>query len=131
MRIESQKRAAHALAKVNEWRNKEEGDQKEILAYVNSFGPMILMSGFGQTCAFYLSKGGNHASVLDALADWLGPEHASVFPSDQIMEQIVDCSARTYQLAQAEALAYLDWLKKFARAYLKGEEENNGASAAS
>jgi len=84
---------------------------------------MMLMSGFGQACAFYYAKGGNHRQVFDALAEWLGPEHAAVFASTDLMNEITRADMRGYQLAQAEALAWLDWLKKFAAAHLAGEED--------
>ncbi|MDQ7005474.1 MAG: type III-B CRISPR module-associated protein Cmr5 [Ghiorsea sp.] len=56
----AQERAKHALKAVREWANKSEADQKELKSYACSFPAMILMSGFGQACAFYHSKGGSH-----------------------------------------------------------------------
>ena len=122
MQMVSQERARHALGQVKGWQGEGDSAQKELLSYVTGMGPMMLMSGFGQTCAFYLSKGGNHARVLNAVGEWLGPDHAAVFASGRLLDEIVDCDAHVYQLAQAEALEYLDWLKKFARAYLKGND---------
>ncbi len=68
----SQARAKHALAAVRSWEGKERQIQKELKAHVTGMGPMMLMSGFGQTCAFYKSKGSNHDVVLQVLQDWLG-----------------------------------------------------------
>ena len=110
----SQRRAAHALAAVNGWEHKDGSDQKELRSYAVGMPPMVLMSGFGQTCAFYQSKGGNHALVLQALQDWLGRGDLIAF--------ITRASMREYQLAQAEALEYLNWLKKFAKTYLSEEQ---------
>ena len=110
----SQERAKHALAAVKGWEDKSSSDQKELKSYVVSMPAMILMSGFGQTCAFYKSKGKNHEVVLQALQVWLN--------KGDIISFITQSSAQEYQLAEAEALEYLSWLKKFARAYLKGDE---------
>ena len=109
----SQKRAKHALAAVEVWTNKDVSDQKELKSYVVGMPAMILMSGFGQTCAFYKSKEKNHEVVLKALEAWLG--------KGDVIKLITHASSKEYQLAEAESLEYLNWLKKFARAYLADE----------
>lgn len=110
----SQERAKHALAAIKNWEDKNPSDQKELKTYVVGIPAMILMSGFGQTCAFYKSKGKNHEVVLQALQDWL--------KKGDVISFITKASAQEYQLAEAESLEYLNWLKKFAKAYLKGDE---------
>jgi CRISPR-associated protein Cmr5 len=109
-----QKRAKHALKIVNEWKNMGDA-QKELKTYVVGMPAMILMSGFGQTCAFYKSKKKNHETVLQALQSWLD--------KDDVIQAITASTAQEYQLMQAESLAYLNWLKKFARAYLQGDDD--------
>ena len=111
-----QQRAKHELEEVNAWKGKGASDQKELLSYVTGIPAMILMSGFGQNCAFYkANKKGNHAEVLNALENWL--------QKGDLMAFITESSAQDYRLAQAESLAYLNWLKKFAKAYLKDDSE--------
>jgi len=107
----SQQRAQHALRQVRRWTENEANDQSALKSYVAGMPAMILMSGFGQTCAFYKSKGGNHEVVLQALQDGLG--------KGELIHFITQSSAQEYQLAEAEALEYLNWLKKFANAYLQ------------
>jgi len=115
VQIISQQRAKHALKAVQSWAEKDRSDQKELTSYVVGMPAMILMSGFGQTCAFYKSnKKDNHAEVLSVLEDWL--------KKGDLMQFITKASAQDYQLAQAETLEYLNWLKKFAIAYLQGDE---------
>lgn len=120
-----QDRAKHALNAVKKWEREMENDSeskpKELRSYIVGMPAMILMSGFGQTCAFYKSKKGNHAEVLNVLEDWLD--------DGDLMEFITSSSAQAYQLAQAESLAYLNWLKKFAKAYLADEEASHESSA--
>jgi len=114
----SQERAKHALAAVEDWTEKNKTDasvQKELKSYVVGMPAMILMSGFGQTCAFYKGNNkGNHEVVLQALQNWLN--------KGDIISFITKSSAQEYQLAEAESLEYLNWLKKFARAYLADEK---------
>jgi len=116
IQIIAQERAKHALDAVQTWTGEKDNtlkDQEELKRYTVAMPAMILMSGFGQTCAFYKSKGGNHAEVLKVLESWL--------KKGDLMTFITQSSAHEYQIAQAEALEYLNWLKKFAKAYLEGE----------
>jgi len=114
----SQQRAKHALDGVNNWRDKD--GEADIQRHIIGMPAMILMSGFGQTCAFYKSKKEHHERILNQLGNWL--EKQQIFSSNDVMREIVHCDAKNYQLAQAETLEYLNWLKKFAKAYLKGDE---------
>lgn len=134
----AQQRAKHALEKIREYENESAKKQKKFSSYVSSFGPMILMNGFGQACAFYLAnKKSEHQDVLKLLDDWLTEEGRPLSGQrnkSHIVDRIVDINAHEYQLAQVEALAYLDWLKKFAKAFLKSdaddtEEEEDAAAA--
>jgi len=113
----SQERAKHALAQVKDWSGENAKDQKELKSYASNFPAMVLMSGFGQACAFYRSKGGNHELLFKAVASWLHTQ--KIYASSELMDEIVGCDAAKYQLAQAEALEYLGWVKKFAKAYLQ------------
>jgi CRISPR-associated protein Cmr5 len=121
----AQKRAKHALDQIEGMKPKDDG---HLCAHIAGFPAMILMSGFGQACAFYLSKGNTTNGKLMklpylALESWLTSTHRpySVHPG-QLMYGITQSDSATYRLAEAEALAYLDWLKKFAKAFLKSPE---------
>jgi len=124
----AQQRAKHALKKIMEYKDEPAEKQKKFNSYVSSLGPMILMNGLGQACAFYLAnKNNEYRDVLKILDDWLvseGRPMAGKRDKAHIVERIVDIDAHEYQLAQVEALAYLDWLKKFAKAFLKSEAED-------
>jgi len=123
----SQQRAKHALEAVQTWMSKDNSEQKELKSYACDFPAMILMSGFGQACAFYLSNSKeNHKVQFDLLAQWLHKQQ--VFQSSDLMCEITQCDQNTYQIAQAEALEYLGWVKKFAKAYLQGDDDESTAS---
>jgi|GEM_PF-437184 len=128
----SQQRANHALESIQNSKGLNEGKLK---SYIVGMPAMILMSGFGQTCAFYVSKAElskekskrkdehkAYEKVIEILWDWL-KEHVSAFSNEpDLMTAITHVSAKDYQLAEAESLEYLNWLKKFAKAYLQGDE---------
>lgn len=107
----------------------------EYKSYAESLPASIVMNGLGQACAMLLAqakgqpaKQDAHRLLYDHLQDWLrGREYAAVYPEDQdLMEAVIYHGQREYIRAQVESLAYLDWLKKFAQAYLTGEERRNG-----
>lgn len=121
----AQQRAKHALAQIEGMKGSGDG---HLAAHIAGFPAMILMSGFGQACAFYLAKGETMKMAYDALESWLtsaGRPYAGANGEQKLMTAITSNNAATYRIAQAEALAYLDWLKKFAKAFLKSEESNS------
>jgi CRISPR-associated protein Cmr5 len=139
-----QQRAQHALQSVNQVQERltnagsNEKEQKkarkfrdEYKSYAESLPANIVMNGLGQACAMLLAqaKGKSadqnaHRLLYDHLQDWLrGREHAAVYPKDQdLVKSVINHGQREYVRAQFESLAYLNWLKKFAQAYL-GEED--------
>ena len=117
-----QERASHALEKINELK-----DYGNFVSYANSLPASIVMNGLGQAMAFELSSGKKdigHKELYRIMQDWLCGKSGVFTDEPDLMIAITKKPQREYIRAQAEALAYLDWLKKFSRAYLKGD--NNG-----
>jgi len=134
----AQKRAADALRKIKEMkagkeRDPEKGDYGKYTSYVSALPAMILMSGLGQAMAMVRSrKLAGYSQLYDHLQGWLcgGRPYAG----DDLINAIVQGSEADYIRAQAEALAYLEWLKKFAVALLDepaGQQEEGADVAAS
>ncbi len=128
-----QRRAAHALKQVEgvqRW--KYAGDYK---SYAESLSATIVMNSLGQACATLLAQAKGESSDKDAhrrlydhLEDWLCGSEARVGVSKPLIEALVQSDQSTYCHAQAEALAYLVWLKKFAQAFLsKATQPSKGA----
>lgn len=97
----------------------EKGVDSDTLAYANGLPAMILMNGLGQTAAFYKSKGGKHEALYNLLSDWL-TQPGKPYTGQALLSGITGGDAKAYRAAQTEALAYLQWVKKFAKAYCKG-----------
>lgn len=110
-----QERAKAALA----WA--EKGVDNETLSAANSMPAMILMNGLGQTAAFYKSKGGKQAELYTLLSDWLKQRGKPYAEKKDLLDGITNSDAKAYRAAQVEALAYLQWVKKFAKAYSQGD----------
>lgn len=113
MQTIQQQRAKYALEEVQ-----VAAKSSEFLSYASAMPAMIVMNGLGQTAAFYKSKGGAHHQLYCLLSNWLC-EPGQPYAGKDLLEGITQCNMQSYLLAQAEALALLDWVKKFAKAYMK------------
>lgn len=143
-----QRRAKAALTAIRAYA--KEATEKERLAYaayVKSLPAAIVMNGLGQALATELAQGGKdsakgqggrapnaHRQLYLHLEEWLcGSDADAPFrgrregrPKDEpvLMLALCDADQHGFLLAQAEAMVYIQWLKKFANAFLT---EGNGA----
>lgn len=93
-------------------------------SYTSALPAMIHINGLGQAAAFYKSKGNTHKEIYQLLSDWLTKQPKQPYINSQENDLITCITAsdmHTYRLAQAEAQALMDWVKKFAEAYLSEE----------
>jgi len=133
------KRAEHALQTINNLPD----DVKKYTSYVKGLPATILQNGLGQAMATLLaaSKGRDamnnnevnsaHRLLYDHVQGWLCRDDTD-FPapysgSTELMNAITVGDEEAYIRAQAEALAYLNWLKKFAVAF-RPEQSSQGGS---
>lgn len=117
MQTIAQLRAKNAIA----WATQQgaAGVDKDTLTAANSMPAMILMNGLGQTAAFYKNKSKQHQALYQLLSDWL-QQPGKPYAGKELLTGITQGDAQAYRSAQVEALAYLQWVKKFAKAYSKG-----------
>jgi CRISPR-associated protein Cmr5 len=121
----------------------------EYRSYARSMPFSILSNGLGQTLAIQLARsaGDNRAALTSGLllthvTGWLvsangwgaaspykfaGKITSARCKSDELIEMIVQGETTEYVRAQAEAIAFLKWLKKFAEALIV-EEDNPPAA---
>lgn len=132
-----QQRAQHALAQIQSLANDPKYDGKYV-SYVSALPATIVMNGLGQALATELAKdkgkGKSHRRLFDHLANWLtepGQPLGKLSKSDRTKPQAVLSSLmeseQGYVNAQAESMAYINWLKQFARAFLKDEGDEGDA----
>jgi len=126
-----QQRMADALARIRQLMCLER--QSEYLSYVKALPASILWNGLGQAMATLLAAANRkkddnakkdndpHFLLYRNLECWLCGTHedAPYRGQPDLMEAIVHDDQQHYLLAQAEAQLYLNWLKKFAVAYLE------------
>ena len=121
MQTIQQQRAKHALDGVRTFANNpniSRTQRSEYKSYASALPAMIHINGLGQAAAFYKSKGGTHKELYKLLSSWLTQENQPYAGKDELLAGIVECDMHRYRLAQAEAQALMDWVKKFAKAYL-------------
>lgn len=121
-----QERAQDALGKVDGLRDKSDKFKKEYVSYVEGLPANIVMNGLGQAAATLLSaaKGDNenpHMVLYDNLSSWLCRNNAAApYPKgEDLMRALTSNDRVKYLRAQTEAMAWLEWHKKLATAYLK------------
>jgi CRISPR-associated protein Cmr5 len=128
-----QRRAEFALKKIQQL-SQQKDTAKEAALYIRRLPAMTFSNGLGQALAFLLAKANSKnekdllvhpaGQVYLMVAEWLVENRKVYFgkPVDLIHAMMANNRER-YMLAQEEAWALLDWLKKFADALLPEESE--------
>ena len=135
-----QDRAIAAQQRVQEIKAEARDDddfKKKYCAYVERLGPSIIMNGLGQALATEQAAAGSpaesgnrpsaeeraHSKLYESLQIWLCHQDGGIFPAeDDVLMAIMHATQEEYIRAQIEALAWLEWHKKFCRSYLKTKE---------
>lgn len=116
-----QERAEHAWNAVQSAKRALKDKGKELRSLARSAPASIQSNGLGQTLAFWKAKKEPHHSALyDALSDWL-KKQLGVQSGDLVEWIATTATSLQYRHATAEAMAYLNWYKRFAEADLKSE----------
>lgn len=104
------------------------------VSYTKALPANIRSLGLGQAMAFLLAKAKGdtqdpHRLLYNHVAEWLYERgiydaHKPVQLPDKFMTHLVNGTQTQYKQAQIEAMAYLEWLKKFAVALLTTEAKD-------
>lgn len=134
MKAIEQRRAADALSRVGQLNAKPDEFKKLYRSYVDRMGPTIIMNGLGQALAAECAAAGSkpkkdreqaHRELYVSLQNWLCREDGGVYPPNgDLLQAIMAEDESRYLHAQAEALAWLKWHKKFCRAKFPKSEES-------
>ena len=128
-----QQRAGDAYQKVKHLTAKPEEWQKKYASYVKGLPATILANGLGQAAASLMAaaKGNRddaHMVLYSHLQEWLCRQDDNRAPytgAHDLMGGITGEGRDKYIHAQAEAMEWLSWLKKFAAALLSSPESDN------
>jgi CRISPR-associated protein Cmr5 len=123
-----QERAEHALKQIRELEEKGSDKYKNYVSYVSALPATIVTNGLGQALASLLAKAKGEAAdphylLYSHVASWLCQKLTDPKKDkDSFIDHLMEEDQHFYIRAQAEAIAYLNWLKQFARAYLREPE---------
>ena len=128
LRSMDQERAEFALTKIQAILGGPDTSHKvEVRRYLNNLPALIRMNGLGQALAFFRMKGEGtaHEAIYRMVGAWLcdaGSKGRIFSESADALSAITQSDMAHYMAAQNEALALLQWLKKFAVALLPKED---------
>ena len=128
LRSMDQERAEFALKKIQAILGGADQSHKvEVRRYLNNLPALIRMNGLGQALAFFRMKGEGtaHDAIYRMVSTWLcdASSKGRIFSEDaDVLTSITQSDMAHYMAAQNEALALLQWLKKFAVALLPKED---------
>jgi CRISPR-associated protein Cmr5 len=124
-----QERAQRAWACVQEVTSKPQEFKKKYGSLARKVPMLVLTNGLGQTLAFLKAKGKNdpadeHTVLFRHLSKWVLDQVAPGTSSgnDDLLQWVLRNDSAAYRRATTEALAFLNWLKRFAEAELPAEE---------
>ncbi len=122
-----QRRAADALSKIRSIA--DGGNDGMYISYISAMPATVVMNGLGQALITQLAKSkpsnrlDSHGLIYQHLCDWLSKQVKGLEGKpDQLIDRLMENDQSVYILAQAECMAYLNWLKQFARALLAEAE---------
>ena len=119
-----QERAKYALEQVEAAEKAlDQPKRNEYISYAAALPAMIHMNGLGQAAAFYRAKDGRHTDLYRLLSNWLCRNGKPYSEYNDLIKAITESDMQQYKLAQAEAQALMDWVKKFAKAYMSEEKK--------
>lgn len=122
MQTRQQLRAKHALVAVQKLQGM--GMDSKIKGRASELPFMIHTCGLGQALAFFKSKGSKdgYDLMLAMLDAWLREKGSPFAGARESLEAVTQCDMQKYRIAQVEAVQYMEWVKKFASAYLTQKE---------
>lgn len=127
-----QKRAAHAWNEIEHYSERSGEDKKAFGREAKKLPTRIHTAGLGHALLFLNAKqkGKPGEAVLMATSSWLSQGSGLMSPSgstatayDAVQKALLNSTSTTYRRATEEALAYLQWLSRFAEAEFGIAEE--------
>jgi len=124
-----QQRAQRAWECVQEVTSKPQEFKKKYGSLARKVPMLVLTNGLGQTLAFLKAKGKNdsadeHTVLFHHLSRWVLDQVAPGTSSSNgdLLQWVLSNDSAAYRRAMTEAMAFLNWLKRFAEAELPAEE---------
>ena len=129
MKSKEQQRSDYALNQLQLFMETDGSVPEDVATFIVGTPTMILQNGLGQTMAFLLAKcdgkhqkTNKHFFTFNAIAGWSHLINNNIQSDPMAYFQAVSAlNQSAYLTLQEEALMMLQWLKRYARAFQKGE----------
>jgi len=112
-----QERAASAWRAVEKVESESKNERGKYGSLVRGLPALIQTDGLGQTLAFLRAKGQDkvnaHQIAYNQISQWVTGQLGT---KEALLDFILRTDTATYRRATTEALAYLQWIKRFAEA---------------
>lgn len=137
-------RAKFAYEEVKKFVSKQNVENAKLFkSYIKKMPAMIQVNGLGQTIAFYYSKMKKekikkektkinkemvYCEIYKIIEKWFREKFSDVasYQADvELIEAIVKLESPEYRLATNEAMALLNWMKKFVSGMVEGETNDD------
>ncbi|WP_243293115.1 type III-B CRISPR module-associated protein Cmr5 [Bacillus sp. FJAT-47783] len=114
-------RASFAFEKVKETKQNTKVSFDQYRSYVKKLPSLIQVNGFGQALAFCFQKGNEYRIIYDQLHERLKKTFSHYFEGseEEFVEVVISLNSQDYRLLTMEALAILNWMRKFADGFAK------------
>ncbi|AST00690.1 MULTISPECIES: type III-B CRISPR module-associated protein Cmr5 [Geobacillus] len=116
-------RASFAFQEVKQAKERLRGSFENYRSYVKKMPSLIQVNGLGQALAFCFQKGKEYKMIYQSLAKWMKTQFPDQFSmkNQEFVEVVVNLSSADYRLWTMEAMALLDWMRKFADGMAKDD----------
>lgn len=119
MKNRDQIRARNALEALSERSDLTKGQQGGDA--LTGFPAFIIGNGLLATIAYSIAKGAGYPHICDAIARHLADPEISLIPKDSgstngLRDYLAESESEVLRLCTAESLAYLNYLRRFAKA---------------
>ncbi|MBF0106823.1 MAG: type III-B CRISPR module-associated protein Cmr5 [Deltaproteobacteria bacterium] len=133
MRTLGQQRSEFALREVTSVfdKMKEKKDREDFEAFAAGLPAMILKNGMGHTLAYCLAKGRDkHTKMIELVRRWLSYSNGKDIKNEfventrdgkDLVTKLSIMDQQPYFNAQNETLKLLEWVKRYANAFAKGD----------
>jgi len=101
-------------------------EQAEYKSYAKNLPFMIHTCGLGQAAAFFCSKGAIHGKLYTVLSTWLVGEGQVYRGEKDLLGALTAGTMEAYFAAQVEAMEIMEWVSKFADAFLADGPATDG-----
>lgn len=109
-------RASFAFKSVKNAFDNSQVNFESYRSYVKKMPSLIQVNGLGQALAFCYQKRKEYRVIYDQLHTWLKEKYPKYFEEHkkEFVEVVIGLNSADYRVLTMEALALLNWMRKFA-----------------